>query len=418
MACLYSLAVLHRRSLCIPQTSIAHTIFDHQFSNQLSLHFIYRYGIAKAFPTDSTISFQDLAAKTNTPLHDLKRLVRHAAVTSRIFYEPRKNILAHTAASSLLATDPATQAWTGMTLEEFWPAASRTVDAMVKWPHSQEPTHTGLSIIHGEEKHLFQIVTSDSQRAKRFGAAMASLSSGEGFEIDHLVDGYNWAQFASDARPGRVVDVGGSLGFACIAIAKRFPGLDFVVQDLAKAFVHGDPKSAVPDDVRDRIEFMAHDFFTEQPVKGADVYLIRWCLHNWSDKYAIKILRALVPALKKGARIVVNDGVLPEPSEGGPSWWSQQQLKQQQQRPASAADDQDPASTQAADSDDEVNVDWADEQSMRAMDLIMLEGLNARERDADEWQQLFREADTRFIWKGATRPEGCKMWIMEAEWAG
>ena len=59
---------------------------------------------------------------------------------------------------------------------------------------------------------------------------------------------------------------------------------------------------------------MSHDFFTQQPVKNADVYLIRWCLHNWSDEYSIKILRALIPALKPGARVLVNDGVLPEPN--------------------------------------------------------------------------------------------------------
>lgn len=59
---------------------------------------------------------------------------------------------------------------------------------------------------------------------------------------------------------------------------------------------------------------MAHDFFTEQPVKGADVFLLRCILHDWSDKYAIKILRALVPALKPDVRIIVNEAVVPEPA--------------------------------------------------------------------------------------------------------
>ena len=31
----------------------------------------------------------------------------------------------------------------------------------------------------------------------------------------------------------------------------------------------------------------------------------------------MKILRALIPALKKGARIVINDGTLPEPGTVG-----------------------------------------------------------------------------------------------------
>jgi hypothetical protein len=57
---------------------------------------------------------------------------------------------------------------------------------------------------------------------------------------------------------------------------------------------------------------MAHDFFTTQTV-GADAYILRTVLHNWADKYCIMILRALVPALKPGARILINDICLPKP---------------------------------------------------------------------------------------------------------
>lgn len=45
----------------------------------------------------------------------------------------------------------------------------------------------------------------------------------------------------------------------------------------------------------------------------ADVYFFKWIFHDWSDKYCIKILRALIPALKKGARIVVNEFIVPAP---------------------------------------------------------------------------------------------------------
>lgn len=52
---------------------------------------------------------------------------------------------------------------------------------------------------------------------------------------------------------------------------------------------------------------MGHDFFTEQPVKNADVYFFRCTLHNWADNFVIKALRALIPALKPGARVVIQD---------------------------------------------------------------------------------------------------------------
>lgn len=71
-------------------------------------------------------------------------------------------------------------------------------------------------------------------------------------------------------------------------------------------------KETLRADIQARVEFQAHDFFTEQPVK-ADVYLFRNVFHSWSDSRAIRILQALVPALKPGARIVINDYLLPEP---------------------------------------------------------------------------------------------------------
>jgi hypothetical protein len=42
-------------------------------------------------------------------------------------------------------------------------------------------------------------------------------------------------------------------------------------------------------------------------------YLLRWTLHNCSDKYAIKVIRNLIPALASHAKIGVQEFVLPEP---------------------------------------------------------------------------------------------------------
>ena len=106
------------------------------------------------------------------------------------------------------------------------------------------------------------------------------------------------------------MDVGGSRGFQCVAIAQSFPDLHFVVQDLPD-MIDG-AKNALPTNVESRISFMEHDFFTEQPV-SADIYLFRIIFHNWSDANVIKILKATVPAMQSGARVVVNDYLIPEP---------------------------------------------------------------------------------------------------------
>lgn len=40
------------------------------------------------------------------------------------------------------------------------------------------------------------------------------------------------------------------------------------------------------------------------------------------------------------------------------------------------------------------------------------------ERELEEWKTIFRQADERFIFKGASQPEGSTHWILEAEWSG
>jgi hypothetical protein len=55
------------------------------------------------------------------------------------------------------------------------------------------------------------------------------------------------------------------------------------------------------------------------------VYFFRWILHNQSDKYAIKLLENLIPALKKGSKIVINDHCLPEP--GQESLWDEKIIR-------------------------------------------------------------------------------------------
>lgn len=65
----------------------------------------------------------------------------------------------------------------------------------------------------------------------------------------------------------------------------------------------------------DGVKFMAFDMNDPQPVKGAAVYLFRLVLLNWPDKYCVKFIKNLLPALEPGARVIINEGCLPEPGE-------------------------------------------------------------------------------------------------------
>ena len=145
---------------------------------------------------------------------------------------------------------------------------------------------------------------------QRFMGTMADIGAREAYNFKHVVSGFDWAGLGD----GTVVDVGGNVGHACFAIAAVAPQLKFIVQDLEKVAA-GARKRAEEEGQKDldRVQFMAHSFLTPQPVKGAKVYFLRFICHDYSDKYASEILRQIVPAMGKDSRIVVMDGVMPEP---------------------------------------------------------------------------------------------------------
>lgn len=90
------------------------------------------------------------------------------------------------------------------------------------------------------------------------------------------------------------------------------------------------------------------------------------------------MLRQLIPALKKGAKVLINDNCLREPGQEG----------------------------------------YLDERHIRGMDLVMLMLMNAKERSEAEFRDLFRRVDERFRFEGAERVDGCKMSVVEAVWDG
>jgi hypothetical protein len=182
----------------------------------------------------------------------------------------------------------------------------KLVDALGKWPESEEPNHTGWNIAHNAEEPLYQRLDADVKLATRFGASMtAMISNNPALDVSYLHRSYDWESLGN----GLVVDVGGSHGAVAISLAEKYKDLKFISQDLPSTISSASP---VPTGVADRVQLMAHNFFTPQTVE-ADAYIFRWIFHNHSDKYAAIILKSLIPALKPGARILVQDGCLPDP---------------------------------------------------------------------------------------------------------
>lgn len=94
-----------------------------------------------SFPIHGEATFAEIGEKCGVEEGDVKRILRHA-MTKRIFQETRKGAVIHTAASRLMSESPQMADWIAVGTGELWQAAAMTVQAMKKYPGSQEPNET------------------------------------------------------------------------------------------------------------------------------------------------------------------------------------------------------------------------------------------------------------------------------------
>jgi len=103
------------------------------------------------------------------------------------------------------------------------------------------------------------------------------------------------------------VDIGGNQGHDSRLLKERYPEVAgrLIVQDLPHTVnnIKGEIEG---------VEFMAYDFFTPQPVKGAQFYFYRGICHDWSDKECQKFLGNTVEAMDEHSRLLINEFVLPD----------------------------------------------------------------------------------------------------------
>ncbi|KAF1829030.1 O-methyltransferase [Decorospora gaudefroyi] len=156
--------------------------------------------------------------------------------------------------------------------------------------------------------HYFEYFQKNPEMGRRFAGMMEAWSKGRPrwFDEDYypvrdrLINGAE-----KDAL--FLVDVGGGSGHDVEGLRQAFEGQlpgSLVLQDrpeiltLAKLGVGVEP--------------MAHDFLEDQPAKGARAYYLHSIIQDWNDEVNTKILKAIVPAMRKGySKVLVNEFVVP-----------------------------------------------------------------------------------------------------------
>ncbi|KXT03533.1 hypothetical protein AC578_1612 [Pseudocercospora eumusae] len=341
------------------------------YHDMSSLRWVYHFKLADYVPLEGSISYEEVAQKAGVNDLQCKRIMRHA-MTNHIFREPKTGYVAHTAASALLVRNRGVRDWVGFTTEESFLCAAKLVEATEKWAKSERKDQWAYNLAFDTELSMFEHMAQFPERAERFANTMMDMTSTDAYNIRHLVNGFAWDRLAAGSI---VVDVGGSTGHASIAIADKFKSLRFVVQDLADVVQQGQELlKSQPEEIQQRIQFEVHDFFTTQPPRpNAAVYLMRFILHDHPDHLSTKILQGIVSAMQPGDRIVVMDGITPEPNLLPPS----------------------------------------EDRIIRIMDLEMMTDFNSGEREKNQWEALYTAADPRLKLKNIVKPAGSVNSVME-----
>jgi hypothetical protein len=168
--------------------------------------------------------------------------------------------------------------------------------------HTLRTGEPGFVAAHG--CRLWDYLASHPEAAASFTESMARIGAARDRAVAAAVD---------VSAVERLVDVGGGHGGLVLALLAVNPHLRGVVFDLPAA-IEGAREQLRAAGVAERCEAIAGDFREAVP-EGGGAYVLSWILHDWDDATALRILRNCRAAMVKGARLLVVEMVVPEPSQ-------------------------------------------------------------------------------------------------------
>jgi len=177
------------------------------------------------------------------------------------------------------------------------------------WGNFPEAVRTGrhqVTAAHGEE-NIFEYFAKHLEEATFFTESMTNLSRAAALEIAAVLD-TKGVDFA--------LDIGGASGDVIRAMMRANPELRGGVFDLPH-IVPAAEEAAEAESLANRFTAVGGNFFESVP--AADLYVLKYILHDWDDDSCVRILENCRASLAAGGRIAVVDhlvGAVGEPGLG------------------------------------------------------------------------------------------------------
>jgi O-methyltransferase/methyltransferase family protein len=147
---------------------------------------------------------------------------------------------------------------------------------------------------HGVET-IFAYLAANVEEAQQFTEAMQNLGEAEAVDIEDVLD-TRGVRFA--------LDVGGANGRIVRSLMRANPNLRGGVYDLAHVTAAAD-EAALEEGLDRRFSAISGDFF--QSVPAADLYILKYVLHDWDDDSCVRILENCRKSVEPGGRVVIMD---------------------------------------------------------------------------------------------------------------
>lgn len=199
------------------------------------------------------------------------------------------------------------------TLQTGAPGSMRTSATLLNadwqwdaWQHLLSSLKTGE--VPFEKAHgmpVFEYLEKHPDDLKVFHDATTGLTN------PAIAEAYNFSKYKT------LVDVGGGHGALLAAILKKHAKLNGTLFDQPSVIAGArDGRHATDKSISKRFEMEAGSFFDAVP-KGADVYTLKYILHDWNDERSVQILKTVRAAMTDKSRLLVIDSVIPPGNEPG-----------------------------------------------------------------------------------------------------
>ncbi|MGW9031469.1 methyltransferase [Streptomyces sp. NPDC055722] len=165
------------------------------------------------------------------------------------------------------------------------------------WGRFPEAVRTGdhqVKVAHGAAT-VFDYFASHRDEASFFTQSMTNLSVAAAVDVAAVLD-------TKGVR--LAMDVGGASGHVVRAMMRVNPELRGGVFDLPH-IVPAAAEAAQADGLAERFTVVGGDFFEEVP--AADLYVLKYILHDWDDDSCVRVLKNCRSSLVDGGRIAVVD---------------------------------------------------------------------------------------------------------------